>query len=434
MKAILNANIYDFADYKQNQYVLYDDMIRETGPMSAYRKPAGCTEELIIKGALLMPSMVIGHAHLYGAYLRAFQPKKYQPVSFKEILEQLFWLLDGELDREASYHSAKAMALDHIRSGVTTIFDHHASGREIRGTLEELKRGWVDESGLRGIFCFETSDRFDVDQCIEENVTFANSHKDSFCAGMFGIHASMTVSEDTLRRINKRIGDIPLHVHVAESLEDQEESVLLYGKRIAERFIDHEIVRPGSIFAHCVNINEREAWLMKEHGVIAALNATSNLNCSHGAADYRILRRYGVNSMIGNDSLGSNIASDYRTFVFAEHTRCKNVWNVNTGDLLKCINNGYDNASRMLGIPLGRIKNGYAADMLTVDYDPYTPMDASNVWDHIFDAVFQQFRPRNVWCAGVQKLKNYEVLLDEEKICAESRMCAENVWSRAHAI
>ena len=429
MKAILHVNIYDYARYKEDQYVLYDDKILKVGDMADYRRSHGCTQEIDAKGALLLPSLVIGHAHLYGAYLRAFRPKSFQPLTFREHLQQFFWELDGKLDLDASYHSAKAMALDHIRSGVTTIFDHHASGGAIRGTLEQLRRGWVEESGLRGVFCFETSDRFDVDACIEENVSFHNAHKaDGWSCGMFGMHASMTLSERTLRKVRERICDIPLHVHVAESLEDQEECIALYGKRIVERFLDNGIVTPGSIFAHCVNINGREAFLMAENGITAALNATSNINCGHGVADYRALRRFGVATTIGNDSLGTNIASDYRIFVFTQHLRSKNVWNVNPRDLLCCIRNGYEQASRMLGVPLGRIEPGYAADMLTVDYNPYTPMDESSIWDHVFDALLAQFRPRNVWCAGVQKLKDYSVTLDEEKICAESRSCAQRIW------
>ncbi|MEL7610751.1 MAG: amidohydrolase family protein [Bacillota bacterium] len=429
MKAIVHANIYDYVGYKQDQYVLYDGGILAVGDMADYRRPRECTEELDVKGALLMPSLVIGHAHLYGAYLRAFRPKTFQPLTFRELLQQLFWELDGALDLDGCYHSARAMALDHIRSGVTTIFDHHASGAAIRGTLEQLRRGWVEESGLRGAFCFETSDRFDVDACIEENVSFHKAHKaDGWSCGMFGMHASMTLSERTLRKVRERIEDIPLHVHVAESLEDQEECIALYGKRIVERFLDHGIVSPGSIFAHCVNINEREAFLMAENGVTAALNTVSNINCGHGVADYRALRRFGVSTMIGNDSLGANIAADYRIFVFAQHLRSKNVWHVNTEDLLCCIRNGYAQASRALGVPLGRIEPGYAADMLTVEYNPYTPMEESSVFDHVFDALFQQFRPRNVWCAGIQKLKDYSVTLDEERICFESRGCAQRIW------
>lgn len=428
MKAIIHAKIYDYVTYQEDAYILYDDRIIQVGSMAEYQKPVDCEQELDVKGALVMPSLIIGHAHLYGAYLRAFRPPVYRPLTFRELLEQFFWPLDGALDLEASYHSAKAMALDHIRSGVTTIFDHHASGRAIEGTLDALKQGWVDESGLRGIFCFETSDRFDVDACIAENVRFANTWHDETCCGMFGMHASMTLSEQTLRKVENCIGDIPLHVHVAESLEDQQECVALYGKRIVERFLDHGIVRPHSIFAHCVNIDQKEAFLMAQNGVTAALNATSNLNCGHGVVDYRYLRRFGVCSTIGNDSLGTNIAGDYRNFVYTQHTKTKNVFSVNTGDLLDCICNVYREASYLLGIPLGRIKSGYAADMLSVDYIPYTPMDETSVWDHVFDALFQQFRPRHVWCAGKQKLRDYKVLLDEEKICAESRACAARVW------
>ena len=428
MKAIINARIYDYETYLENGYVLFDDRIRKTGAMVDYQLPPDVTEVIDLKGGLLMPSFVIGHAHLYGAYLRAFNPPVYHPLTFRELLEQVYWLLDGALDHEASYMSAKAMALDHIRSGVTTIFDHHACGHEIRGSLEELKRGWVDDSGLRGIFCFETSDRFNIDDCIEENISFAKAHHEENCAGLFGMHASMTLSEETLRKVAEKIDDIPLHVHVAESFEDQQECINLYGKRIVERFIDHGIVRPHSVFAHCVNIDQKEAFLMAENGATAALNPTSNINAGHGVVDYRYLRRFGVTTMIGNDSLGTNIANDFRNFVYSQHTKAKSTFAVTFEDLKNCINDAYKEASYFLNIPLGRIKEGYAADMLALDYIPYTPMDESSVWIHICDAIFQQSRPRHVWCAGKAKLVDYEVMLDEERICAESRACAKRIW------
>lgn len=428
MKVIINANVFNFDTYRRNRYVLFDDTIRAEGPMSEFVRPADCTEVLDAGGALLMPSMVIGHAHIYGAYLRAFSPSVYHPLTFRELLEQVYWKLDGGLDIESSYYSAKAMALDHIRSGVTTIFDHHASGRAIIGTLEALRQGWVEESGLRGIFCFETSDRFPIDRCIEENVTFARRHHEPDCAGMFGMHASMTLSKKTLDRVAANLGDIPVHVHVAESLEDQMECINCYGKRIVERFADHGLITGNTIFAHCVNIDMREAFVMAEHGVTAAINTTSNFNAGHGFVDYRLLRRFGVNTMIGNDSLGSNIATDIRNFVFSQHLVDKNVFAVTSADALRCVDNGYEHASKLLGVKLGRIREGYAADMMTVDYIPYTPMNEQNAWEHVFDAIFSQFRPRNVWCAGVQKLKNYDVTLDEKAICAKSREVCERLW------
>lgn len=430
MKSIIHANIYDYESYRPDTYVLYDDTIRKIGPMSEYLKPAECTEELDAEGAFLMPSFVIGHAHIYGAFLRAWTPPLFRPLCFREHLQQVHWLLDGGLDRESSYHSAKATALDHIRSGVTTIFDHQASGGEITGTLDALKQGWVDESGLRAMFCFEVSDRFPVDICIRENVDFyeKSKGKSNMYAGMFGMHASLTLSEKTLDKVAETIGDIPLHVHVAEGAEDEIECESLYGKRVVERYRDHKLITPNSVFAHCVNINLREAAIMAEYGVTAAINTTSNINGGHGVADYRDLRRMGVRTMIGNDSLGTNIVTDIRNFVFAQHTKAKNAFSVNETDALLCLNINFDHASRLLGVKLGRIREGYAADMLTVDYNPITPMDGSNVWAHVFDGIFQQFRPRNVWCAGVRKLKNYAVTLDEERICDDARRVCAKLW------
>ena len=231
MKAIIHVNLYDFYSYRPDSYILFDKAIVRTGPMIEYREEEGW-EVTDARGAFLLPGLIIGHAHLYGAFMRGIPLPPLTSTSFREQLEQLYWRVDGALDGESSYQSARALAMDHIRCGVTTIFDHHASGTRIRGTLDALKRGWVDEIGLRGVFCFETSDRFNVEECIRENVDFAQSVHGDMCQAMFGMHASLSLSERTLSRVAQAIGQIPLHVHVGESLEDEEESVARYKKRI----------------------------------------------------------------------------------------------------------------------------------------------------------------------------------------------------------
>ncbi len=48
--------------------------------------------------------------------------------------------------------------LESIRNGVTYIFDHHASPNNTLGSLAEIANV-IEETGLRGVLCFETSDR-----------------------------------------------------------------------------------------------------------------------------------------------------------------------------------------------------------------------------------------------------------------------------------
>ena len=102
-------------------------------------------------------------------------------------MEQLWWRMDAGIDLETTYHSARVYGVEHIKSGVTTIFDHHASGTSIRGTLNELKRGFTEEAGIRALYCFETSDRFNVDECVAENAEFAKYNHDSKCLSLIHI-------------------------------------------------------------------------------------------------------------------------------------------------------------------------------------------------------------------------------------------------------
>lgn len=430
MNAIINADLYDYHSYRRNCYLLYDDKIQKTGSMAEFDTKGIYENVLDLNGQLVLPGMVNGHSHLYGAFLRGIPVKPYHPITFLEKLQQLFWKLDGCLDTEASYYSALCMVPEHVKCGVTTIIDHHASGGAVNGTLEKLKQAWVDEAGLRGVFAFETSDRFPVEECIEENRSFyeKNAYHEN-CGAMFGIHASMSISDKTLQKIIDAVGRMPVHVHVGESREDEADCMARYGKRIAERFIDAGIVNQNALFAHCTNIDQKEAARMADQGVTAVINPTSNINGGIGIPDYQLLERYGIRTIIGNDTLGTNIAADIRNTLYLEHQKMENTWWFGSEQLKKMVINNYEYASILLATKLGRLKEGYCADFLSLSYEPISPMDETNIFDHLVDGVFSAFHPRNVWCGGVSKMKDYITVYDEKAIAEAAREEAARVWS-----
>ena len=436
MKAIINADIYDFHSYRKNQYVLYgkdgSTQIEDTGPMEDFNG-LGVDEKIDAKGALLMPGLVIGHGHIYSAFVRGLS-LPFRPETFTQLLEQLWWRMDAGIDLETTYHSARVYGVEHIKSGVTTIFDHHASGASIRGTLNELKRGFTEETGLRALYCFETSDRFNVDECIAENTEFAKYNHSPKCRGLFGLHASLSLSQETLEKVAKAQGDVPVHVHVGESLEDEIMSLNNYGQRIVKRFDSFGILKPDSILAHCVNIDESEAEIIAQRNCIVAVNPTSNMNTSVGIADYMLMNQYDIPVMIGNDSLGTNITRCYQNMLYCIHYRTKNAWKFGYGDVLKCILHAYAYASRMLGVKLGRIEAGFEADMALVPYQVPTIMDEQNAFAYMMDGVFNQFHPRDVIVGGEIKMKNYETIYDEEEIYAKARKCTGRYWKRIGGI
>lgn len=425
MKALVNARIYDFESYIEGGFVLFDREIAEVGSMEGFK---GAEEVIDCKGALVMPGLINCHTHIYSAFARGMK-LPFNPKSFKGILEQLWWKLDRQLDRDAIYSSAFVYGIESIKSGVTSIIDHHASGLCIEDSLSALSKAVSDRLGMRGIYCFETSDRFLMKDCLKENLRFVQSISETK-GSMFGMHASMTLSDESLERISWILGNMPIHIHVAESMDDVHDCYSKYGKSIIERLDSFGLLNKGSILAHCVHINEEEAALIAERSCYVALNPTSNMNNAVGLPDYELLKKHSIKCIIGSDGLGANITRDYLNILFAMKNRMGSPTKFSNEDLLQMIRNGYEYMSSSLNLKLGRIEKGYKADLAVVPYDPPTPMDKDNALGHLIFGVFDSFKPSQVWISGIKRLSDYKLTEDTEEAFAKAREEAAKVWKR----
>jgi cytosine/adenosine deaminase-related metal-dependent hydrolase len=423
MKALTDANLFDYDTYKENQYILFDKEIIATGPMSEF---TGADTIYNCQNSLVLPGFVLGHAHIYSTFARGWLTP-FNPNNFRQLLEQMWWKLDAGLNLEAIYHSALVSGMEYIKNGITTVIDHHASGKDILGSLTQLKSGLCDDMGLRGVFCFETSDRFSIDKCIEENLTFG-AKKNHQYAGLFGMHASLTLSMDTLDSVAKASGSMPIHIHVAESIEDQIDSMSKYGKRVVERLDQYGLLRPGSILSHCIHLEDKELEILSEKDVFIALNPSSNMNNGVGLPNYKAMKDQGLKCILGNDGLGFNMARDMLNFVFAMNHREMDATAVSLQDLQQVLRNNYDYAERILGCALGRFEKGYKADFISVPYTPPTEMNEQNAMGHFVYGICDGFRPKNVWCNGEIRLMNYEVQANETLINESARKIANKLW------
>ncbi len=83
-----------------------------------------------------MPGLINCHTHLYSALSRGISMKGAPAENFVQVLEKLWWKLDKVLTDEDNYYSALVGVTDCIKSGTTTILDHHASPFAIPGSLD----------------------------------------------------------------------------------------------------------------------------------------------------------------------------------------------------------------------------------------------------------------------------------------------------------
>lgn len=427
-KAIINIKIYDFAKFLDNSFVVFDHSILSVGAMSDFVDEG--FEIIDGRGALLMPGLVCAHTHIYSKFARGLA-LPFNPKNFQEILDQMWWKLDRHIDNETSYYSGIVAAADFLRDGVTTIIDHHASGQEISGSLASLKKAVCDEASMRALFAFEVSDRFNVDEAIEENISFIRNFKTPHTAGLFGLHASMSLSEDTLNQVSARLKGAPIHIHVAESEMDEEDAINKYGERVVERLDRHGLINEDSLLIHCVHVNDKGLDIIKRRQAAIVVNVTSNMNNAVGLPNINKFREKEIPVMIGNDGLSSGIANEYINVLYSAHLLNKKPTAFDLGNLLEMINQGYEYVSRHLGVKLGRIEAGYEADLLLMPYVPPTALDESNVLGHLFYGLMHAFKPSDVFVAGNHLLKNYE--LANKKLVLEyekSQGVADRLWNR----
>jgi putative selenium metabolism protein SsnA len=386
---------------------------------------------------ILMPGQICAHTHFYGAFARGMYIPGPPAKDFPEILQTLWWKLDKALDLEGVRSSAEVCLVDAIRNGTTTLIDHHASQRAIDGSLDVIAEA-VMQSGLRAALCYEVTDRDGPNAAqagVRENVRFrqwiesaSGAHRGRL-ATTFGLHASLTLSDDTLARCAAEANRF--HIHVAEHPADEYDSLQRSGKRAVERLQDFGITGPESIMAHCIHIDAWEMALLAETETFVSHQPRSNMNNAVGAAEIMPMLRRGMAVCLGNDGFSNDM--------FAEMKAADMLQKVAHGDprylgadkvLQMAVVNNRQLAATFFDRPVGAIAPGAYADLILLDYHPTTPLSAENLPWHILFGV-SGGHVHSTIVQGVTLMRNRELLtLDESEIATRSRRNAKATWDR----
>ncbi|MCS7178541.1 MAG: putative aminohydrolase SsnA [Anaerolineae bacterium] len=391
------------------------------------------------EGQLVMPAAICGHTHFYGAFARGMAVPGEPPANFPQILERLWWRLDRALTLEDVRYSALVCLIDAIRHGTTTLIDHHASPNAIEGSLEAIAEA-VEEAGLRAALCYEVTDRDGPQRAqagIAENVHFARSltpQRRRHLAASFGLHASLTLSDQTLAACVAAAQDLGLgfHIHVAEDIADQEDSLRRSGKRVVHRLGDAGILGPQTIAVHCVHVDPDEIARLAETGTWVTHQPRSNMNNGVGVAPVEEMLAAGVRVALGNDGFSNNMFAEMKA-AYLVHKLARRDPRAMPGD--RVMRMAFENNAALArafwpNVRLGELAPGAAADLVFLDYYPTTPLTAENLPGHLLFGVEASMVTATV-CAGRVLMRDRKLLtLDEEAITARSRVLAARAWRR----
>ena len=415
------------------------NIIKDVGETSKikYKYKNKNYEFIDAKGKVIMPGMINTHHHIYSAFARGLNLNNPRAESFTDILKNVWWKIDKKLSLEDIRYSAYTTLIECIKNGVTTVFDHHASPMSVDGSLFAISNV-ADELGIRGCYCYEVSDRDGqriFEAGVNENIDFikyANSKEDDMTKGMFGMHASFTLSHESLKKCKDAMQgvDSGYHIHVAEGIEDLKNSLRYSGKRTVERLMDYEVLGEKTIAAHCVHVNEDELNILKESNTNIVNNPESNMSNAVGVAPVINMINKGIKVGIGTDGYTSDMFESMKVEnIIHKHNLCdSNIGFLETSKMI--IENNRKIASNYYNKPIGSIKEGAYADIIIVDYNPLTPINKDNYFGHLMFGVCGRSVDTTI-INGKVVMKDRNILtVDEELIYRKSRQVSEKLWNR----
>jgi putative selenium metabolism protein SsnA len=414
------------------------DRILEIGTAAEIRTRYPEAEPVDACGGMIMPGLINLHHHLYSAFARGLAPAPPPPGDFGQILDRLWWRLDRVLTPETVRLSALLGAIESIRWGCTTIFDHHASPSCLRGSLGIIGRT-LEEAGLSGVLCYEISDRNGHDEAIAglvENLRFIERHQDHpRLRGTLGLHASFTLTDATLdEAAGRRPPGCGCHIHLAEDPLDFQVSEMAFGAAPLERLERRGLLDERALLVHGVHLTSEGRKTVARNNSILIHCPESNANNGIGRLDVELAAADGCTVALGTDGMSAAMLRSLRFAFLAQRAGREDPTSGFTAHPL-LLQNNVEAARRFFDEELlGELVPGAPADICVVDCPAPTPVNAGNVFGHLVYGASDS-PVRHTVARGEFLLQDFRhTTLDPQAITQLARAEAPGLWERFHAI
>lgn len=421
--------------YIENGAVLIEgEFIKEVGQYSVLKEKYKEAEYIDAANKVIMPGYINAHNHIYSAFARGMSIPGNHPANFLEILEGTWWKIDRNLELNQTYYSAIGTYLECIRNGVTTVVDHHASYKEIKESLFEIAKA-AKLLGIRTCLAYEISDRDGLDKmktAVDETLDFINyveDKNDSMLQSMIGMHASFTLSDETIEYCKERNHlNKGYHIHVAEGEYDNLHCQEKYGCSVVERLYEKGLLGEMTIAGHCIHISDKDMDLLKKTSTTVIHNPESNMGNAVGAPNVLKMFDKEIRVGLGSDGFTNDMLESVKVAHILQKHNSKNPDRGFMEAAQMLFENNGKIASDLFGITLGVLKEGAVADVILVDYHPYTPMNAGNIDGHMIFGISGALTDTTI-INGKIRMRNRKILIEnEESLLEESQKACAELW------
>jgi 5-methylthioadenosine/S-adenosylhomocysteine deaminase len=231
----------------------------------------------------------------------------------------------------------------------------------------------------------------------------------SLCTTAFAPHAPYTVSDEPLKKIRIFADelDVPVHMHVHETLHEVEQAQQNGGQRPLQRLHELGLINPSFMAVHMTQLTDEDIELFAQSGAHIIHCPESNLKLASGMCPVAQCISAGINVALGTDGAASNNDLD----MFGEMRTAALLAKALSGDAsavpaMTALRMATINGAKALSLEheIGSLTIGKAADVIAVDL---SRLETQPVYSPVSACVYSASRQQvsDVWVAGKRLLK-----------------------------
>ena len=329
---------------------------------------------------VVVPGFVNTHHHFYQTLTR-----NHPAVQNAELFDWLKFLYNvwKYIDADGIYHSSLLAMAELLKTGCTCSTDHHyLYPRGFDGDLMGVQFAAADALGMRfsptrGSMSLSQKDGGlppdsvvqTADEILEDSERVITQYHDSSPMAMHKIVLApcspFSVTKELMRDSARlaRVHGVRLHTHLAETRDENDFCIQMYGKRPVALMQECELIGPDVFYAHGIHFNDEELHILKETGAHVAHCPSSNMRLGSGICRVQEMLEMGINVGIAVDGSASNDSSD----MLGEVRNALLLQRVEKGAAALTARQTFkmasENGAKMLNFSqVGKLEEGWAAD------------------------------------------------------------------------
>jgi len=407
--------------------VIDDGRITDILPTAKVAELYKANIEKTYKQHMLMPGLINAHTHSPMSLFRGMA----DDLPLDIWLNQHIWPAEAKWVSDEFVHDGTQLAIAEMLRAGTTCFNDMYFFPEVTARLAR-------DIGIRaciGLIAidFPSAWASNADEYIDKGLELRDHFRsDSLIHTPFAPHAPFTVSDDALSRIRVLADemDLPVHIHVHETIAEIEQSIKQYGKRPLERLNDLGLVSPNLMAVHLTQVTDEEIALLAESGSHVVHCPESNLKLASGFCPVTKLMDAGINVALGTDSSASNNDLNMLGEMHTASLLAKGVsQNASALSAMQTVRMATINGAKALGLDqqTGSLEIGKHADIIAVDF---SSLEMSPVYDPVANLIYSSSREQvsDVWVAGRHLLKDRQLTtLDEQEILRKCQLWNDKI-------